>query len=311
MSDFFSDFRKIALRIGFEECGFAKIKNLDIPYKHYKNWLLNNHHANMAWMENNTAIRLNPTNLFPWAKSYAIVALNYHNNFWDTNNKLKVSQYALLNDYHYVIKKKLSSIMDELSFSYPNIQFDFFVDSKPLLEKAMAVETGLGWIGKNTCFIIPKKGSLFFLGGVVLNIDYDIENNKNSNYCGNCSACIDACPTKALTKSNLLDARKCISYLTIEHKDNIDLELQKKMENNIIGCDICQNVCPHNKKAIPVSNSELINENLLNFDQLQIQQLSSSEFKKIFKNTPFVRMGFKKLKRNISISQLFNHPQLP
>ncbi len=305
MSDFFSDFRKIAQREGFDECGFSKMNSLENHFEQYQNWLSYNYHGTMKWMESNNEFRQNPKNLFPWAISYAIVTLNYHNHFLNENNKYKISKYAILNDYHYVIKKKLSVILSELTILYPNLKYDFFVDSKPVLEKAMAIDTGIGWIGKNNCFIIPKKGSFFFIGGIALNIEYLSENKISKNYCGNCTKCIDACPTNALVKPNVLDSRKCISYLTIEHKVEISEEIQKQMQGNIIGCDICQNVCPHNSKVIDTVDRDLINEKLKVIEDEIFENLTSSEFKRTFKNTPFLRMGFKKLQRNILIAKAF------
>lgn len=303
MNDFFSDFRKFAITEGFENCGFAKIKNLDIPFQHYNHWISQKFHADMAWMEEHQEFRLNPKNLFPWAKSYAIVLLNYQNDIWDKKNIYKVSKYAILNDYHFVVKKKLHTIINKLSSLYPSLQYDFFVDSKPLLERALAVETGIGWIGKNNCFIIPKKGSFFFIGGVALNIEYHSENTILKNRCGTCTKCMDACPTKAIIKPNVLDSRKCISYLTIENKGEIAEDLQKLMQGNIIGCDICQNVCPHNHKATNTQDVLLINPELCKLNDSTLEEIKNSDFKKMLKQTPFNRMGYKKLQRNIAIAK--------
>lgn len=303
MSDFFSDFTKIATHTGFDECRFAPIKNQELDFSHYQEWLSNNFNGNMKWMEENQDFRINLQNLFPWAKSYAILALNYENKIWSKSNNLKISKYAILNDYHYVIKTKMSQIMEVLSIHYSPIQFDFFVDSKPVLERALATNAGLGWIGKNSCLIIPRKGSWFFLGGIALNIEYKDSVKTVKNHCGNCTKCIDSCPTKALVKPYTLDARNCIAYHTIENKDYIPENIQKNMQAYIIGCDICQSVCPHNRFAKSISNSELLNDSLRTIDEDSFEKMNSSQFKKRFKNTPFLRMGFKKFQRNIKIAR--------
>lgn len=299
MSSFFEAFEKQCLAHGLASAS-GNLSNMNDDIEKLESWLKNGHHAEMQWMSKNWELRKNPQLFFDGAKSYIIVAMPYNNVFFKNFSRFKISRYALLNDYHHALKNILKIILSKLSEDYPDLKYDFFVDSKPIFERSLAVKAGLGFIGKNSCLIIPQKGSWYFLGGILTNATFLTENQPIDEECGDCTKCIDACPMRAIEAPYVINANKCLSYLTIEHKGNINEVVPSGKHKNIMGCDICQAVCPHNSDATNRYHPALYNEKLAQLTDEDLEKLSSpSDFKKIFKGSPFERLGFRKLKENM------------
>lgn len=290
--------------LDFDFCGIGPVTELTEEKKYIENWLDKGYHGEMLYMEKYLEIRANPNLFLPNAKSIIVVLLNYFPN--KKNDILfkgyKMSKYAYGKDYHKIIKNKLLSVLEIISKINPDSHSKIFCDSAPIFEKAWAVKSGLGWIGKNTCLIVPKAGSFFFIGGIITDLVLEYDHPLTKYGCGTCTKCIDACPTNALVSPYNLDAKRCLSYLTIEYKNpfiNFDSELLK---NSIFGCDICQDVCPINKKFSKPTLVQEFNPNPLIFEKTKEEwkNLSKSEFKKLFKNTALERTGYDRLKRNIN-----------
>jgi epoxyqueuosine reductase len=291
--------KNLAISLGFSACGFSKVTTLENETEHLLRWIRNNSNASMGFMENNIEKRNNPELLVNNAKSIISVILNYNNNEISDISGFKVSKYAHGTDYHYVIKNKLKIISDYLSQKTGSENIRTFVDSAPVFEKKWAQNSGLGWIGKNTCLINKKRGSFFFIGEIISDIIFNYD-TAEIDRCGSCSKCIESCPTKALTSPYQLDARRCISYLTIENKGYLPDELKNKFDNYIFGCDICQNVCPWNRFSKTTEDPDFLNSVFnINDKPLDFNNISSPDFKKLFKNSVFSRAGYKKIKRNI------------
>jgi epoxyqueuosine reductase len=293
-----SAIKKKAKEVGFSFCGISKVEMLQIEANSLKVWLNNNYHAEMHYMENYFEKRTNPALLFENAKSVISVLMNYYPENKIDKNKFQLAKYAYGNDYHYIIKSKLNEVIDFIKSVEKEVNARSFCDSAPIMDKVWAQKSGLGWIGKNTCLIVPKAGSFFLIGEILLDIDL-VYDQPAKNKCGSCTRCVDACPTNALTQPYLLDARKCLSYLTIEHKSEFDENVN--LHNQIFGCDICQDVCPWNIKfAKQHSVNELaIKMEILNFTNKDWQQLEKKDFKAIFKNTSLERTAYERFKRNI------------
>lgn len=299
MNSFFRDFENLCSSSGLH-CAFGSLKTMTEDFSNYQEWIKKGYHAQMQWMEKNQNLRQNPNQFFEGTRSYAIVAIPYNNDFYKNFSSYKVSRYALLNDYHHVLKSILREILAKTITQYPSLKWDIFVDTKPIFESSLAVKAGLGFIGKNSCLIIPEKGSWYFLGGVLFDLEFSGESQIAKNECGSCTKCMDACPAGAIVAPFVVDANKCLSYLTIEHKGNIKDILPAEKHKNIMGCDVCQAVCPHNAKSVNNFHPELYNETLAKLNDQDLEALdSTSAFKKIFKWTPFERLGFRKLKENM------------
>ncbi len=238
-----------ALDLGFDAVGFAQAQRLNHLEKPFGDWLSKSYHGDMTWLENHFEKRLDPRQLEPGTKTVISLLVNYLPNDYDAS--VGVSRYAVGTDYHNVLRKKGKQLISFMREEIGDVQARVLVDSAPVMEKEWARLAGLGWIGKNGCFIRPKLGSWFFL--VELFTDLHIEDTVtiSKNHCGSCKRCIDACPTNALIGNGQIDARKCISYLTIELKDVISSNYRGKWDKWIFGCDICQEVCPWNQQAEP------------------------------------------------------------
>jgi epoxyqueuosine reductase len=299
MSNFFQDFEKLSLSYGLISSS-GQLQSMDDDFVRLENWINKGYHAEMSWMNKNLELRRKPQTLFDGAKSYVIVAMPYNNDFYKNFSKFRISRYALLNDYHYALKNVLKNILSELQPKYCDLKYDFFVDTKPIFERSLAVNAGLGFIGKNSCLIIPQKGSWFFLGGVFTNYSFSNSNKITESQCGSCTKCADSCPTGAIEAPYVINANKCLSYLSIEHKGNIKNILSNCQHKTIMGCDVCQAVCPHNVHPTNSYHPELYNEKLSHLRDEDLENLNtSSDFKKTFKETAFERLGLKKLKENI------------
>ncbi len=291
-----------AIELGFSYCGISAVSPLDNEADYLKKWLENGFHGEMQYMENHFEKRTNPVFLLENAKSVISVLLNYYPaNKTEEFDNYKIAKYAYGKDYHYIIKLKLNNIIELIQEEFPKATVRAFCDSAPVMEKVWAARSGLGWIGKNTCLITPKAGSYFLIGEIITDIEL-IYDTPIKNHCGNCTKCIDACPTSAIIAPYQLDARKCLSYLTIEYKNDLSSEIKQHQNDWIFGCDICQDVCPWNIRFTqPCNDIDLQpNENLLKMKKQDWQHLSKPNFNTLFKNTALERTGYNRLKRNIS-----------
>lgn len=290
-----------AKEIGFLDCGISKAEHLPQEEASMENWLANGNNGQMSYLERNKDLRYNPTLLVENAKSVITILFNYfpEEEFPDTNN-FKISKYAYGIDYHYVIKEKLKLLDNLITKKAGPHNSRIFVDSAPVLDRTWAHKSNLGFIGKNTLLINKKVGSFFFIGHIISDIILHYNTTPPSaNYCGNCTKCIDACPTQAI-KDGYVDARLCISYLTIEYRGELETNLKEKFNNRIFGCDTCQDVCPWNRFSKP-HNEPLFepSEELKTMKLTDWQTLSKPQFKLLFKGSAVNRTRYVGLKRNI------------
>lgn len=293
--------KRKANNLGFLSCGISKAVFLEEEATKLENWLNDGKHGKMKYMENNFDMRLDPRKLVPDAKSVISLSYNYYNdNLQKDKDAPKISKYAYGNDYHKVIKEKLKILFKELQNKFGDINGRVFIDSAPIMEKAWAAKSGLGWIGKNTNLISQKVGSFYFLAEIIVDLEFEYD-TPVTDHCGSCTACIDSCPTGALVKPYEIDASKCISYLTIELKDQIPSEFNGKMDNWAFGCDVCQDVCPWNRFSRK-HNEPLFNPNqeMMKMGKKEWEELTEETFEVIFKNSAVKRTKYKGLKRNIS-----------
>ena len=293
--------KQTALAAGFSYCGISKAEFLEDDAPRLEKWLNENKHGTMQWMENHFDKRLDPRLLVPGAKSVISLMYNYYTPQKQTDlDAPKISKYAMGQDYHKVIKDKLFELIGNLKLEIGNFEGRVFVDSAPVLERAWAAKSGIGWIGKNSMLINKSAGSFYFLTQIICDLEL-IPDSSIKNYCGTCTACVDACPTEAILPNNVVDSNKCISYLTIELRDEIPLEFKNKMENWAFGCDICQDVCPWNRFS-KINTEPLFKpkEELLNMKTEEWFDLNEVVFERLFKNSAVKRTKFKGLKRNIS-----------
>ena len=286
--------------LGFLSCGISKADFLEEEAPHLEQWLNQNHHGEMAYMANYFDKRLGPRVLVPGAKSVVSLLLNYHTEEKQTDVEApKIASYAFGDDYHNVIKDKLKQLMSFIHQEIGEVQGRVLVDSAPVMDKAWAAKSGLGWIGKNTNLISKKVGSFFFIAELIL--DLELEHDlPATDHCGSCTACIDACPTDALLAPYQIDESKCISYVTIELKNEIPTDFQGKMDNWAFGCDVCQTVCPWNRFATPHSEPAFNPpDELLSLSKNEWEEMTQEVFSVIFKNSAIKRTKYKGLKRNI------------
>jgi len=285
---------------GFTSCGISKVRELNEHKSNLESWLEYDFHGEMSYMERNQEKRLNPVLLVDGVKSIISFSYNYYPDVSQSSDTFQIAKYAYGDDYHNILKDKLHVILSELKKLDSTIDGRVFTDSAPILERAWAVESGLGWIGKNSLLIIPQKGSFFFLAEIIINKELEYDKPFLKKYCGTCSKCITACPTKAIIKDGVVDARKCISYLTIEKKGEVTIE---ELANSpyIFGCDICQDVCPWNRFSKP-QNEFIINQSLSKMCKKDFDTLTKEKFTILAKNSSLKRAGFKKLTNTISVS---------
>ncbi|WP_250435214.1 tRNA epoxyqueuosine(34) reductase QueG [Hanstruepera flava] len=289
-----------AKRLGFLSCGVSKAEFLEEEAPRLENWLNHNRHGDMRYMENHFDKRIDPTKLVEGSKSVVSLLLNYFPSDTQTSKSFKLSKYAYGTDYHFVIKDKLKSLLHFIQDEIGAVNGRAFVDSAPVLDKAWAAKSGLGWIGKHSNLLTQQVGSFYFIAELIidLELDYDM---PTTDHCGTCTACIDACPTEAIIEPYVVDGSKCISYLTIELKDNIPMEFKGKMDNWMFGCDVCQDVCPWNRFSKP-HNEPLFNPHpeLLGMTKKDWEEITEDTFKKVFKKSAVKRTKFSGLKRNIN-----------
>jgi epoxyqueuosine reductase len=289
--------------LGFLSCGIAEATFLEEEAPRLEQWLKAGHHGTMHYMERHFDKRLDPRKLVPGARSVISLLYNYYTPQLQSDPEApKISKYAYGTDYHFVLKKKLKRLFQRLQERFGAIQGRVFVDSAPVMDKAWAVKSGLGWLGKNTNVIAPKKGSFFFICEIItdLELEYDA---PITDHCGTCTACIDACPTGALSPYQI-DGSKCISYFTIELKDALPPAMQDQMDHWMFGCDVCQNVCPWNRFSQPHQEPQFApHPDLLSMTHADWVELTRETFDKVFKSSAVKRTKFEGLKRNISFIQ--------
>lgn len=296
----YSDFIKNkSIELGFISCGISKSAFLENEIGRFESWLKNNYHGQMSYMERNFDKRMDTRKLVDGSKSVISLLFNYYPSKEINNNSFKISKYAYGNDYHFIIKDKLKTLLSSMRNEIGEIDGRVFVDSAPIMEKAWAKKSGLGWIGKNTNLISKKTGSFFFIAEIIVDLELEYD-NEVTDHCGSCTACLDACPTDALYEPYKIDASKCISYFTIELKEQFPNDLKKDFNDWIFGCDICQDVCPWNKFSIPNKEPLLNPKNEINqYSKKDWLELTDEVFKVVFKETSLERTRFKGLKRNI------------
>ena len=289
-----------AKELGFLSCGISKATFLEEEAPRLEKWLSQNYNGQMAYMENHFDKRLDPILLVDGAKSVISLLLNYYPENHQQENTFKISKYAYGEDYHFVIKDKLKELLNFIQEEIGEVNGRAFVDSAPVLDKAWAAKSGLGWVGKNANLITQKVGSFYFIAELIVDIALEYD-NPTTNHCGTCTACIDACPTEAIVAPYVVDGSKCISYFTIELKDNLPEEMKGKFNDWIFGCDVCQDVCPWNSFSKPHKEIRFQpNLEMLSFSKQEWQEITQETFAKVFKNSAIKRTKFDGLKRNIN-----------
>ena len=288
-----------AKRLGFDYCGISKAEFLEEEAPRFETWLKNNMHGEMQYMENYFDKRLDPRLLVEGSKCVISLLLNYFPSQSQNPDAPKISKYAYGNDYHDVIKTKCKELLETMKEELGDFNGRCFVDSAPVLDKAWAKKSGLGWIGKNANLINKGSGSFFFIAEIIcdLELEYDL---PVKDYCGTCTACLDACPTQAIVAPYVVDGSKCISYLTIELKNNIPSEFRDKMEDWVFGCDVCQDVCPWNRFSKPHHEPLFENKNgLLDWSRGEWEEITEETFRKVFGKSAVKRTKHQGLQRNV------------
>lgn len=289
-----------AKRLGFLSCGISKAGFLEQEAPRLEKWLNQNHNGQMTYMENHFDKRLDPTLLVDDAKSVVSLLLNYYPSEAQNPDSYKVSKYAYGQDYHFVIKDKLKELLSSIQSTIGDVYGRAFVDSAPVLDRAWAAKSGLGWIGKSGNLLTQKVGSFYFIAELIIDLDLEYD-TAVTDHCGTCTACIDACPTEAIVAPYVVDGSKCISYFTIELKENIPVEMKGKFEDWAFGCDICQDVCPWNRFS-KSHNEPLFDPNpeFLSMSKKDWEEITQETFNVVFKNSPLKRAKFSGLNRNIT-----------
>jgi len=293
-----------AVEFGFQKIGITKAEPLEEEGERLEKWLARGYQGTMEWMNRNTEKRMDVTKILPDAKSIISVAMNYYTPHQHSEKEQagKISRYAWGDDYHDILTPKLHLLLDWIKSQHPNANGKVYVDTGPVLEKVWAQRAGIGWEGKHTNIISKEYGSWIFLGEIILNLELEYD-APALDHCGTCTLCIDACPTQAITEPYVLDASKCISYLTIEHKGEIASSLTKNFDGWLYGCDICQDVCPWNHKFAEPTNVVQFEprENNIQPKLEKIENLSEEDFKMKFKGSAMKRTKLSGLKRNAKI----------
>lgn len=290
-----------AKRLGFMFCGIAKAEFLEEEAPRLESWLNNNYQGKMSYMENHFDKRLDPRLLVDGAKSIVSLGYNYFTDAVQSDpDAPKISRYAYGTDYHFVIKDKLKELLHTINEQIGEVGGRAFVDSAPVLDKAWAKKSGLGWTGKNANLLNKNAGSFFFLAELIIDLDLECDIPATKDHCGTCTRCIDACPTDAIVAPYVVDGSRCISYLTIELKDEIPAEFKGKMDNWMFGCDICQTVCPWNRFSTLHNEAAFTPQpSLLDMNKKDWEDITEEVFAQVFKNSPVKRTKFSGLKRNI------------
>ena len=298
--------KEIASALGFDHIGISKAEKLVDEEKHLSTWLKNDYHGQMSYMANHFDKRLDPTLLVPGAKSVISLMYNYHTEIRQNDPTApKVSKYAFGEDYHFVIKDKLKTFVQMIKDKIGAVEGRVFTDSAPVMERAWAIKSGMGWRGKHTLLINKHKGSYYFLAELILDLELEAD-SAVTDHCGQCTRCIDACPTNAISPNGyLMNGSQCISYLTIELKDAIPKDFEGKFQDWMFGCDICQEVCPWNRFSTPHHEPRFEPKSaFLAMERKEWQELTQEVFSEIFRKTPVKRTKYAGLKRNIDFLNL-------
>jgi epoxyqueuosine reductase len=289
-----------AQRLGFLSCGISKAGFLEEEAPRLENWLNQNMNGQMSYMENHFDKRLDPTKLVEGAKSVISLLLNYYPSELQNPEAYKISKYAYGQDYHHVIKEKLKELLFFIQAEIGEVSGRAFVDSAPVLDKAWAAKSGLGWIGKNSNLITQKAGSFYFIAELIVDLDLEYD-TATTDHCGSCTACLDACPTEAIVAPYVVDGSRCISYFTIELKDNLPQEMKGKFDDWMFGCDVCQDVCPWNRFSKPHSEPLLkASPEILKFSKSDWDEITYDTFQQVFKYSALKRSKFEGVLRNIN-----------
>jgi epoxyqueuosine reductase len=276
----------------FDAWGVARIESIEEEIARLKEWTIHDYHGEMQYMTRNIELRANPCELLPEARSMIMVLMNYYPREWQSDSLPRIAAYAYGNDYHHIVKSKLTLLADEINKVSPH-KYAVFCDSAPVMERAWAARAGLGWIGKNGMLVNPKLGTFTFIGTLITTLELE-PNTPMANRCGKCRKCIEACPTKAILENKTIDARRCLSYQTIEKRGDMDDELVDLAGNTLYGCDRCQLACPWNRFTKPHNHIEL--NPIEGIFELDWSTMSRSEFNKRLKFSPMQRAGLKKIK---------------
>lgn len=298
------DFSKLikdeAKRLGFLSCGVSKADFLEEEAPRLESWLNSNNQAGMSYMENHFDKRLDPRLLVDGAQSVISLLYNY---FPETTDKIedsyKVSKYAYGEDYHFVVKDKLKQLLEFINDQIGVVNGRAFVDSAPVLERAWAKRAGLGWVGKNANLITKKQGSFYFISELIIDLPLNYDHAIATDHCGSCTACIDACPTNAIKSPHVIDSNSCISYLTIELKNEMPTGFEGMFEDWIFGCDICQDVCPWNRFSQPHTESRFTPNPYVNYSKKEWNEITEDLFSEIARKSPLKRTKYSGMKRNL------------
>lgn len=292
-----------AKRLGFISCGISRAQFLEEEAPRLEKWLNKNMNGEMQYMENHFDKRLDPTKLVEGSKSVISLLLNYFPEEKQSGDTYKLSKYAYGTDYHFVIKDKLKSLLNFIQEDIGEVDGRAFVDSAPVLDKAWAAKSGLGWIGKHSNLLTQQVGSFYFIAELIIDLDLEYD-FATTDHCGTCTKCIDACPTQAITEPYVVDGSKCISYFTIELKEKIPTEFKGQFDDWMFGCDICQDVCPWNRFS-KAHSEPLFNPHpeLLSMTKKDWEEITEDVFKELFRKSAVKRTKFEGLKRNIKFIQ--------
>mgnify|MGYP001816244044 FL=1 len=289
-----------ALRLGFDSIGVSKAEFLENEAPRLESWLKSGFHGQMSYMENHFDKRLDPTLLVPGAQSVISLTYNYFPEEFQREDSYKLSKYAYGEDYHRVVKDKLRDLVASMQERLGSFHARVFTDSAPIMERSWAQRSGLGWIGKHSLLISKSKGSYFFLAEIITDLELEADVPFSTDHCGTCTRCVDACPTEAIIPDKTVDASKCISYLTIELKDEIPVEFRGKFEEWMIGCDICLDVCPWNRFSLPHSEPRFEpRSEILEYSKNDWEEITEDLFKDLFAISAVERTKFSGLKRNL------------
>lgn len=302
MKEFTKKLKKKAIEIGFHKIGIARAEALNQEGENLKNWLEKGFHAEMKWMEREPEKRANPQILFEGAKSVIVLALNYFTPHEHENSEVKgkISRYAWGDDYHDVVKEKLRELFAWIKSEVPEIDGKICVDTAPMMDKAWAVRAGLGWLGKHSNVITKEFGSWFFIGEIIIDVELQYDENIVANHCGNCTACLDACPTNAIVAPFVVDSKACLSYATIELRvPDLPEEIEKNLNGWLYGCDICQDICPWNRFEKPTEEMRFEPRNSeTSANLMEILSLSPEKYAERFRRSAIKRTKLSGLQRN-------------
>jgi len=290
-----------ALELGFDSIGIAKADFLEEEAPSFEDWLKKGYHGNMKYMENHFDKRLDPRLLVPGAKTVISLSYNYYSDKQQVDNTYKLAKYAYGKDYHFVLKDKMRELSRFIIEQSGEINIRVFTDSAPVMERAWARRAGIGWEGKHSLIIQKNKGSFYFLAEIIMDLELKYDLPFATDHCGRCTKCIDACPTEAILPDKVINATRCISYLTIELKDELPLQLKGKFKDWMFGCDICQDVCPWNKFSFPHQEPQFKpHPDLLDMTKKDWEEITEEVFRDLFKKSAVKRTKYSGLKRNIN-----------